>query len=129
METIVLVVLAFIVGWKLSEWITTTSFMKILDDLNVNTKDLEKLNKAYAKSLGEEVEEDVNVIEVKVEEHQGRLFAYESVKDTFLAYADNADDLLAKLIEHFPPGTRITIDKDQGGVLVQDAVNNLKTTS
>jgi hypothetical protein len=129
METIILIVLGFVVGWKLSEWITTASFMRILDDLNVDTKDLEKLNKTYAKSLGEEVEEDLTVIQVKVEEHQGRLFAYESVKDTFLAHADNADDLLAKLIERFPPGTRITIDKDQGGILVQDAVNNLKTTS
>jgi hypothetical protein len=40
METIILVAIAFVAGWKLNELIMAASFKKILDDLRVTDQSL-----------------------------------------------------------------------------------------
>jgi hypothetical protein len=130
METIILIVLGFIVGWKLSEWITTASFMKILDDLGVSNDQLSKLNDQYAANLGidekpaEEAAE--KIVNVKIEQHGNRLYAYDLHTDEFLVYADTAEELITALSQRYDGNTRVLIEKDQGGQLVESAVKDFK---
>ena len=127
METIILIVLGFVVGWKISEWITTASFMKILNDLDVGTDALEKLNKQYSGELGESTEEAAEkIVNVKVEQHSSRLYAYDLHTDEFLVHADTAEELVTALSQRYDGNTRVLIEKDQGGQLVESAVKAFK---
>lgn len=129
METVILILFGFIVGWKLSEWLTTASFMKILEDLGVGEDQLSKLNKQYAKNLGmEEPAEETaeNIVNVKIEQHSGRLYAYELHTDEFLVHADTAEEIVTALSQRYDGNTRILIEKDQGGQLVESAVKDFK---
>jgi len=127
METIILIVFGFVVGWKISEWITTASFMKILNDLNIGTEALEKLNKQYSGELGEPAEEAAEkTVNVKVEQHGSRFYAYDLHTDEFLVHADTAEELVTALSQRYDGNTRVLIEKDQGGQLVESAVKAFK---
>jgi hypothetical protein len=128
METLILVICAFIVGWKASEFIHVISFKKILEDLKVSEKDLRKLHSQLAEQLGdsedaEKAQPDAKtIVDIKVEQHQGQLYAFEVDKDTFIAQGQNGDELLNRILEKYPVNYRVICDRTNGGDLIADAV-------
>jgi hypothetical protein len=132
METIILITLAFIVGWKLSEIVMAASFKKILEELKVPDSALKDL----ARRNGIEIPADTTAekqkgpeINIRIEQIDGRLFAYEVDQDSFVAQADDADQLLSRIIERFPVGTKITVLKEHGGDLITQAAERMKNAS
>ncbi len=129
METFILVVLGFVLGYKISEIVHVYSFKKILEDLNVGEGDLRKLHSKLAKEVGEDVEDTADqsktVIEIKVEEHQGILFAYELEHDTFVAQGKDSDELLDRILNKYPVNVRVVCDRSNGGELIEAAVQKL----
>jgi hypothetical protein len=127
METIILTIFAFIVGYKVSSWIHAMTFKKILDDLGVGEKELRELHHKLADELGvpPEIEDrpsDKTVVEIKIEEHQGHLYAYEVEQDTFIAQGQTGDELLSRVMEKYPVNHRVICDRSNGGDLIADAV-------
>jgi hypothetical protein len=132
METIILITLAFVIGWKLSEIVMTMSFKKILEELKVPDSALKDL----ARRNGIEIPADTTAekpkgpeINIRVEQIDGRLFAYELDQDSFVAQGDDADQLLSRIIERFPVGTKITVLKEHGGDLITKAAERMKNAS
>ena len=129
METFILIVLGFVVGYKISEIVHVYSFKKILDDLGVGEGDLRKLHSKLAKEVGEEAEEEPQAeripVEIKVEEHQGILFAYEAEHDTFIAQGKTSDELLERIMNKYPVNVRVICDRSNGGDLIEEAVQRL----
>jgi hypothetical protein len=127
METVILTILAFIVGYKVSSWIHAMTFKKILDDLGVGEKELRELHNKLADELvdspeAEEKVTDKTVVEVKIEQHQGHLYAYELEQDTFIAQGQTSDELLSRIMERYPVNHRVICDRSNGGDLIADAV-------
>jgi hypothetical protein len=129
METVILVTLAFIIGWKLNELLMALSFKKILEELKITDKDL----KALAQKNGIELADDTPAentkgpeINIRIEQIDSRLFAYELGQDSFVAQGDDADQLLSRIIERFPVGTKITVMKEHGGDLITQAAERMK---
>jgi hypothetical protein len=129
METVILITLAFVIGWKLSEIVMTMSFKKILEELKVPDSALKDL----ARRNGIEIPADTTAekqkgpeINIRVEQIDGRLFAYEVDQDSFVAQGDDADQLLSRIIERFPVGTKITVLKEHGGDLITQAAERMK---
>jgi len=132
METVILITLAFVIGWKLSEIVMAASFKKILEELKVPESALKDL----ARRNGIEIPEDSAAekqkgpeINLRIEAVGGSLLAYELDQDSFVAQGDDADQLLSRIIERFPVGTKITVLKEHGGDLITQAAERMKRLS
>jgi predicted RNase H-like HicB family nuclease len=123
MEYILLSVVSFYLGWKICEAIMASSFREILKDLQVPEDRIIKL----AENKGVKVEQpEGHNIELWVEEISGCYYAYEQEQNNFVTQAKTPEALLEQIIEHYPAGTKITMDKDRGGRLIQEAAKKLK---
>lgn len=81
-------IVSFIWGWNTRERVAIIQSNKLL------------------KQLSEEVEEQQeNVIRIKIEKHEGVLYAYHYDNSLFIAQADCKEDLEKKLSEKFPGKT------------------------
>ena len=130
METTVLIIIAFVLGWKINEFIMAHTFRKILDELKVSDQALRKLVDDRSLLIPEDTAAEKPrgpTVEIKIEQHQGQLLAFEATKDTFLAQGQDPDMLLSRIVDIFPVGTKIVIDNDHGGELIKAAADRLKS--
>ena len=129
MEYLIVAVIAFIVGYKASEVIHVISFKKILEDLGINERDLEKLKGKIQQDVEHEspaaIVANKVVKDIKVEQVEGQLFAYDLHENTFIAQGQNSDELIDRLLTRLPTNTRICCDRSNGGDLITDAVERL----
>jgi hypothetical protein len=93
--------MAFYAGVRLATIWQQMVFKKILDDLGVTDKQLHKLTDTLA---DDETETEVDgetiklkIMEIKIEEHQGQLYAYKLEDDQFLGQGKSREDLLESL--------------------------------
>jgi hypothetical protein len=120
MEYIILAIVAFIVGWKISAWVSASAFRDILDELGVSNKDLTKMIK---EKYGQEVEVEeadeaeetptLTPLEISIEEHQGVLFAYRLADGLFLGQGRDREALIESLTNNLS-NVRVTVDKEHG---------------
>jgi hypothetical protein len=130
MEYLILAVFSFYIGYKVAELVSVASFKKILEDLDVKEDQLRELVKKNGIELeddsdSESAKDQRTVVEIKVEEVHGCLYAYEAVKDTFIAQGRDGDELVQRLLQALPVNTRIICDRDNGGDLITNAVEKL----
>lgn len=125
MDTTVWIVAAliagFYLGWKISSFINAMAFKDILDDLNVTDRDLNRLidreNQTIAGAKptvivdGERV--SLRPLEIKIEEHNGCLYAYRLSDDHFLAQGESREDLIQRLTENLT-NVRLIISEENG---------------
>jgi hypothetical protein len=129
----IIAVLAFLIGYKASEIIHVISFKKILEDLNVNGNDLKRLKRQLEQEHGLEdpsepaaaADDGKIILDIKIEEVQGQLFAYELHQDTFIAQGRDGEELLQRLLDRYPTNVRVICDRAHGGELINEAVQKL----
>jgi hypothetical protein len=132
METVILITLAFVIGWKLNELLMAASFKKILEELKVPDSALRDLAQRNGIEIPEEDAAEKQKgpeINLRIEAVGSSLLAYELDQDSFVAQADDADQLLSRIIERFPAGTKITVLKEHGGDLITQAAERMKRLS
>jgi ABC-type multidrug transport system fused ATPase/permease subunit len=122
MELFILLVMAFIIGWKVSQVWHLFTFKQILQDLKVSNSDLHKLAKEQGIELdSSDDEEDENsnlpVLEVKVEQHPEGLFAYRKADGFFIAQGKDREKLMENLVNNLN-NVRVVIAKEDGGDLI-----------
>lgn len=125
MEYILIALAAFYIGWKVNQYISTASFVKILEELNISEQQLEKVAQRLgaATLVAETPAEDTrDTVEIKVEQHQGRYYAYRCQDDEFVAHGDTPETLLSGILARLPAGSKVTVDKAQGGDIVELAL-------
>lgn len=120
MDILIAVISAFVLGWHLSSLVSAQAFRQIMKDLGVSDQQL------LAQVRSQNTTKDtVKELEIAVEPIKGSLYAYTVTDATFLAQGETAQELLDKLIQTLPVGTRITCAKDRGGDLLEKALKNL----
>ena len=126
-ETLILIILAFAVGWRLGSWITTQllsqSFREILKDLGVKNEQLIKL----ARDVGVEIPA-VNAstesgaaltpVEITLEQHQGVIYAYRKDNQQFLGQGTDRQGLIDSISKRMTD-VRLIIDQQDGADLLQ----------
>ena len=124
METFIYIVISFIVGWKVSAWVQTYITKQILEDLGVTDK---QLLKAIADMEADKPEaiDNRTTVELKIETHGGHLYAFELATDTFVSQAADPDSLVDTLFKRYPVNTRIVIQRENGGDLVESALGRV----
>jgi hypothetical protein len=121
LELILIAVISFILGWKISEYFAAFALKKILEDLNIKHSDIQRLLEQEEK--GHKVTQEISL---RIESIRGEFLAYQTGNDAFIAQAATPDLLLERIIEKFPVGTKITFATDDDGALMLPAIHRLR---
>lgn len=123
MDTLLLIILGFIVGFYVGKILMraqlTMAYILMLKDLGIKEADLLKLKERLGQDLlkeeqGQEPEEEMPVIRIKIEQHSNTLYAFRKDTDEFLGQAATAEDLihcLGSKVKH----ARLLVSKEDGG--------------
>ena len=115
-DFIFIAAISFAIGWKASQIWHLFTFKQILQDLKVSTTDLKKLAKEQGLEL-EDAQEDPNddlpVLEVRVEQHPEGLFAYRKADSFFLARGQDREELMQNLVNNLS-NVRVVVAKEDG---------------
>jgi hypothetical protein len=125
MEYLLIALVAFYLGWRAADIVLTASFSKILEELKVSESDLKKTAERLGVEAGviaEYKEDDANAVDIKIEQHQGRYYAYRVDGDEFVAQGDTPENLLSQILERLPAGSRVTVDRSRGGDIMDLAL-------
>jgi hypothetical protein len=119
MENILYIILAaaigFVVGAKVSHIWQQFVFTEILKDLGVTDQQLKNLIKDAAETDdGDHLER----LEIRIDEHQGQLYAYTLDDNRFLGQGKDRDELIDRLKLNLT-NVRLIIQEENGGTLLQ----------
>jgi hypothetical protein len=124
LSVVSIAVIAFGLGYFVSSQIMINTFHRILSDLGVKPEQLDRLIREADKP--DTTAAHAHTVDIRVEQVDQNLLAYQVKDNRFLAQADNADRLLERIIEMFPAGSRINIDRRDGGELMVGALEKLR---
>ncbi len=123
MEILLTFIFAFWLGSRLKEAFMRMIFRDILKDLGVTEQQLRTLAKAKDMRLPEDnskvIEDEIPEIEIKIEQHQGQLYAFRMDTDQFLAQGIDRESLVANIAEKYK-NIKFRVPKDQGADLIRN---------
>lgn len=128
MEYIIIAIIAFYIGYRASQIVHVMSFKQVLEDLGVTTEQLQELaRKNGMEGLVDDQSNDSNTgeaaltsIEIKIEEHQGVLYAYRLDTDQFLGQGPDRDQLIGRLKDNLT-NVRLIISEENGAGHITEA--------
>jgi len=127
MELIIIAVVAFYFGFKISEIVHVSSFKKILNDLKISERQLRDLVKNNGLDFDEAPEESRAArVEIKIEQHLDQLYVYELGSDRFVAQGKTSDEIMQRIIDSYPKGTRVICTTENGGLILSSAAERFK---
>lgn len=116
LDLIVVFLVAFYLGHKLSSLWQQWTFARILDDLGVKPEQIKAL---LDEDLAAAVDEDgLTRLEVRVEQHQGVLFAYRTDTEEFLGQGTDKQTLIDSIARRLRD-VRLVIHEGQGAELLR----------
>jgi hypothetical protein len=128
MDTLILIMIAvifgYMVGRSVSNLINAMTFREILKDLGIKDADIEKLrekldsDEPIKDSITGEIE--LTPLEIKLEQHQGVIYAYRVKDDQFLGQGKNRDELIESLKKNLT-NVRVIVAEENGAKLIQNA--------
>jgi phosphopantothenoylcysteine synthetase/decarboxylase len=117
MDTFILVFLGFVGGYLMGKavanWTSTIAFREILKDLGVNDADIQKLRE-------KPTDDELDQLEVKIEQHQGQLYAFRLDNDQFLGQGASREELIESLKGKLN-NVRVVVSEEHGAKLIQNA--------
>ena len=118
---LVLIVVAFYFGWKISQAWHLHSFREILADLGIDRKKLLGLMEDKGIEPDEPIDEnaDLPVLEVRIEQQPEGLFAYRKDNSLFIARGKDRTELMENLIDNLS-NVRVVIAKEDGADLIKE---------
>ncbi len=125
MEDAIMVLLGFVAGWalgsKITEMIHVMSFKKIMEELDISEQQLRKLAERNGLDLPENDKEssELEVCEIRIEQHQGQLYAYRKSDDHFLGQGTDRDTLIERLKQQFQKDIKLVITEEDGANLIK----------
>jgi hypothetical protein len=115
--------ICFIVGLVIGAWCSTVFnrwiFSQVLERLGVDHKRLKKLAEDMESEVAEPQEQQTTQLLIKLEEHNGVIFAYNRETMQFLAQGTDANALIKHLDHTFANGARLIVREADGAELLQ----------
>ncbi len=123
----ILAAVGFIVGWimgaKITRAIMQRVFAEVLGDLNINADNLKALAEKYGMKVTkvevDENGEEQEVVEVKIEEHHGQLYAFRKDTDKFLGQGATREELIERLKHEFSGTVKMIVREADGADLIK----------
>lgn len=124
-ELFIGLIVGFILGSRLKEAFMRLVFRDVLKDLGVTEQQLRKLAREHNIVVPEELPaapapEDLPTIEIKIEQHQGQLYAFRTDNDAFLGQGTDRESLIARIAER-TQNVKYIVRKDQGADLISNS--------
>lgn len=117
-ETLVVFIVGVILGHRISTAVHLASFKKILQELGIREADMRKLAARNGIELPEPKppEQELEEIHIKLEQHQGQIYAFRKDNDAFLGQGEDRDSLIERLRQSL---NNVRLIVDEGGELLQ----------
>lgn len=90
-------ILGIAIGWRLNATFARMTMFAILKDLGVTESQLKAQMRKYEGDTDPEPQDELTTIEVKLEQHQGLIYAFRTDTDTFLGQGRDRDTLIEDL--------------------------------
>ncbi len=94
--TLLVLIVGFILGWKLNGLFNRFTTISILRDLGITEQQLKTQMRKYENPEAEP-EDELTTIEVVLEQHQGQIYAFRKDTDAFLGQGRDRDSLIDDL--------------------------------
>lgn len=118
MDYFIVAIIAFYLGWKLSEKLMWFTFGKMMREAGVSNRDLDQFINHWAPGIQKELEAEQPQIEVRLEQHNQTLYAYRKDNEEFLGQGADQEELFKRIAERFKD-VKFVIRKDDGAELLQ----------
>jgi len=121
LELIIAFAIGWILGWRINDAVRTTAMRHLLKELGITERDLRAAaarNGIPLTDAPDTAAADETVVEIKLEQHEGQIYAYRKSDDTFLGQGTDRDSLIDRLNQTMKP-CRVLIDKEDGADLLQ----------
>ncbi len=121
-EFIIIFALGFYLGHKLATLFHVAAFKKILEELRVSEQDMRDLARRNGIILPEPAAEpeQLEEIHIKLEQHQGQIYAFRMDNDGFLGQGKDRDSLIQHLQQRM---MNVRLIVDEGGELIAKTVD------
>ncbi len=127
LELIIVAFISFYLGAKLKGMIMILTFRKLLQDLGISQDHLREFARRHGIELHqEEIPEEPRTTaaetstEIRIEQHQGQLFAWRVSDNTFMAQGADREGLFRSLEARFG-ASRWIVKKDEGADLIRES--------
>jgi hypothetical protein len=120
LEIIIMFGIGWFLGWGMNDALRTAAVKELLKELGIKDSDLRRLAAKNGIKLPEAAaaEPELKIIEVRLEQHQGQIFAYRKDDDTFLGQGHDAEAVVKRLTENLEQ-CRVTVAEEDGAALLQ----------
>ena len=105
------------VGKKLHDLLFRAMLARAMKEIGITEEDLIKLTEKMTRSEEEPEEDGLEVVDIKVELHNGALYAFRKDNDAFLGQGNSREDLINRLAEKMK-NVRLLVSKEDGGELI-----------
>lgn len=105
------------VGKKLHDLLFRAMLARAMKELGITEEDLAKLAEKMTRSEEDPDNDGLDAIDIKIEQHNGALYAFRKDNDAFLGQGDSREDLINRLAEKMK-NVRLLISKEDGGELI-----------
>ncbi len=121
-ELILVFVAGVILGHRISSAVSQAAFKKILEELRVSEQDMRDLARRNGIILPEPTAdtEELEEIHIKLEQHQGIIYAFRKDTDQFLGQGSDRESLINRLKQNLN-NVRLVID--EGAELIKKPVD------
>jgi hypothetical protein len=124
MDAFILIVCGFVVGYLMGKtvanWTSALAFREILQDLGVKDADIERLKNKMDEEDTDTAATELEQVEVKIEQHQGLLYAYRCDNDSFLGQGKTREELIEGIKKNLI-NVKLIISEENGAKLIQNA--------
>lgn len=128
LEAIIIFALGYYLGHRIATLFHVAAFKKILEELGVTNTQLRELGQRAARELGvpfpqedpsKNSEHSLREVHVKLEQHQGQIYAFRKDDDSFLAQGTDRAALIDRLNQTMKP-CRVIVAREDGADLLQE---------
>lgn len=118
---ILIFVAGFYVGYKLNDYFTRMAVHSMLEDMGITPEQMKEIErKAIAAAAA--AEDDLPVVEIRIEEHSGVLYAFRKDNDEFLGQGVTKEALIDRLGEKLRQ-VKLMIAKEDGAAHIGENVH------
>jgi len=120
-ELLIVFAVGYWLGHRMATVIHIMSFKKILDELGIKRDDMLRLAERNGLDLPEEQQpkSTAEIVDVKLEQHQGQIYAFRKDNDQFLGQGSTAEALIERLNQTMKP-CRVIVAREDGADLLQN---------
>jgi uncharacterized membrane-anchored protein YhcB (DUF1043 family) len=112
-EIIIALLVGIWIGRTVTNVINQWTFSKILEDLKVTDRQLMELRDQI------DGEDTAEIVEIKLEQHQGQLYAFRKDNDQFLGQGPDREQLIQRLKSTFAGKTTVVVREEDGADLIK----------